>query len=95
LAGALTTGFATECAKDGLEIDDIEISVKGTLVNILAHLGIEEGDPSFRSIELKCFASTLCDAQKVRAAWRRTFDRSPLAQTLKKSVELEEKLVIV
>ena len=69
LAGALSTGFATECAKDGLEIDDIEISIKGKLDNVLAHLGIEEGDPSFKSIELKCFASTLDDAEKVRAAW--------------------------
>ena len=95
LAGALSTGFATECAKDGLEIDDIEISIKGKLDNVLAHLGIEEGDPSFKSIELKCFASTLDDADKVRAAWNRTFDRSPLAQTLKKAVELEAKLAIV
>jgi len=95
LAGALSTGFATECAKDGLEIDDVEISIKGKLDNVLAHLGIEEGDPSFKSIELKCFASTLDDTDKVRAAWKRTFDRSPLAQTLKKAVELEAKLAIV
>jgi uncharacterized OsmC-like protein/TusA-related sulfurtransferase len=95
LAGALSTGFATECAKDGLEIDDIEISIKGKLDNVLAHLGIEEGDPSFKSIELKCFASTLDDADQVRAAWKRTLDRSPLAQTLKKAVELEAKLAIV
>jgi uncharacterized OsmC-like protein len=95
LAGALSTGLATECAKDGLEIDDIEISIKGKLDNVLAHLGIEEGDPSFKSIELKCFASTLDDADKLRAAWKRTFDRSPLAQTLKKAVELEAKLAIV
>ncbi|MBL7043894.1 MAG: OsmC family protein [Pirellulaceae bacterium] len=95
LAGALSTGFATECAKDGLEIDDIEISIKGNLDNVLAHLGIEDGDPSFKSIQLKCFASTLDDAEKVRAAWQRTFDRSPLAQTLRKAVELEAKLAIV
>jgi hypothetical protein len=69
--------------------------MKGKLENILAHLGIEQGDPSFRSIELKCFASTLDDADKVRAAWQRTFDRSPLARTLSKAVRLESKLAIV
>ena len=95
LAGALTTGFATECAREGLEVDDIEISIRGTLDNVLAHLGLEEGDPSFKRIELKCFASTMDDEEKVRAAWRRAFDRSPLAQTLKKAVEIEEKLAIV
>ena len=45
LAGSLTTGFATECARDNLEVDDIELSLSGSLNNILAHLGLEEGDP--------------------------------------------------
>jgi hypothetical protein len=35
------------------------------------------------------------DEEKVRAAWKRTFDRSTLAQTLKKAVDLEAKLTIV
>jgi uncharacterized OsmC-like protein len=95
LAGALSTGFRTECAKDGLEIDDIEIAIKGKLENVLAHLGIEEGDPSFKSIELKCFASTMEDPERVRASWKRAFDRSPLAQTLKKAVKLEAMLAVV
>jgi len=95
LAGALSTGFATECAKDGIEVDDIEISVKGKLDNVLAHLGIEEGDPSFQSIEVKCFASTVDNAERVQAAWQRTLDCSPLARTLKKAVQLEGKLAIV
>ena len=95
LAGSLSTAFATECAKDGLEVDDIEIAVKGKLENVLAHLGIEQGDPSIRSIELKCFASTLDDAETVRAAWQRTLGRSPLAQTLIKAVQLESKIAIV
>ena len=95
LAGSLSTAFATECAKDGLEVDDIEIAVKGKLENVLAHLGIEQGDPSIRSIELKCFASTLDDAETVRAAWQRTLGRSPLAQTMIKAVQLESKLAIV
>jgi uncharacterized OsmC-like protein len=95
LAGALSTAFATECARDGLEVDDIEISIRGKLENVLAHLGIEEGDPSFQSIELKCFASTVDDADKVRAVWKRTFDRSPLARTLERAVELKHKLAII
>ncbi len=95
LAGSLSTAFATECSKDGLEVDDIEIAVKGKLENVLAHLGVEQGDPSFRSIELKCFASTLDDAEKVRAAWQRTLARSPLVQTIRKAVQLESKIAIV
>ncbi len=95
LAGSLSTGFATECAKQNLDVDDIEISMTGTLVNILAHMGLEEGDPSIKRIELKCFVSTFDDEQKVKSAWHRTIDRSPIAATLKKAVDLHCKLVIV
>ena len=95
LAGSLTSGFASECARDNLEVDDIELSLSGTLENILAHLGLEEGDPSIAAIEMKCFASTFDDEDKVKAAWQRTLDRSPLVATLKKAVDLQLKLVIV
>ncbi len=95
LAGSLTTGFATECARDNLEVDDIELSLSGSLNNVLAHLGLEEGDPSIRTIELKCFASTFEDEKKVRATWQRTLGRSPLVATLRKASDLQIKLVIV
>lgn len=95
LAGSLTSGFASECAQDNLEIDDIEITINGRLKNVLAHMGLEEGDPSFESIELKCFVSTFDDEDKVRQVWDRTVARSPAAATLTKSVDLKIKLAIV
>ena len=95
LAGSLTTAFATECAKENLEVDDIELSLTGTLHNILAHMGLEEGNPGVQSIELKCFASSFEDEDTVRAAWQRTVERSPIVATLQKSCELKIKLSIV
>jgi uncharacterized OsmC-like protein/TusA-related sulfurtransferase len=95
LAGSLATGFATECAREGLALDDVEISVRGALGNVLAHLGMEEGDPGLARIELKCFASTFDDEATVRAAWERTVARSPVAATLARAVALETKLAIV
>lgn len=95
LAGSLATAFATECAKENLEVDDIEISLGGSLNNILAHIGLEEGDPSIAAIELKCFASTFDDEDKVRAVWEQTVARSPIAATLAKAVELNIKLALV
>ena len=95
LAGSLTTAFATECARENLEVDDIEISLGGSLVNILAHLGLEDGDPAVQRISLKCFASTFAEEAKVEAVWQRTVRRSPLVATLQKAVALEIKLVMV
>lgn len=95
LAGSLSTAFATECSKDNLEVDDIEISLSGSLHNIVAHLGLEEGDPSISRIDLKCFASTFDDEEKVREAWSRTVSRSPVVATLAKALDLNMKLALV
>ncbi|HMQ52608.1 MAG TPA: OsmC family protein [Anaerolineae bacterium] len=94
LAASLASGLATEAARDGLELDDVELTTRGTLDNVLAILGLEEGDPSVSTIEVKCFASTLDDEAKVRAAWERAVQRSPLVATLRKAVELKLKLAI-
>jgi len=95
LGADLATAYATECARAGLTVDDVEITVRGKLANVLAHLGLEEGDPSFARIAVKCFASTPEDEGAVRAAWDRTVERSPLVATLRKAVECEIKLSIV
>ena len=95
LAGDLTTGFSTECAKSGLKVDDIEMTISGKLNNVLAHLGLEEGDPSFASIEMKCFISTFEDEATVREVWERTIKRSPLATTLSKAVDIKIKLAVL
>ncbi len=95
LGTALTTGFATEATRAGLEIDDIELTVRGRLGNPLAHLGLGEGDPGLTRIELKCFATTLADEDATREAWRLALERSPVAVTLGRTAELDTKLVVL
>jgi TusA-related sulfurtransferase len=95
LAASLTTGFASECARESLAVDDIEISLTGSLHNVLAHLGLEDGDPAIKSVEIKCFASTFDDEARVQAVWERTLRRSPLVATLAKGTEVLTKLVFV
>ena len=91
----LVVGLHGECARDGLTLDDLELTVRGTLHNVLAHLGLEDGDPSLRRLEVKCFASTMEDEARVRAAWERTVQRSPILATLRKAAEVDLKLSIV
>lgn len=95
LGACLCNGFATQCAKDGLEMDDIEVTVRGRLHNVMAHLGLEEGDPSISVIDVKCFASTLDDEDTAKAAWETTVARSPIASTLAKSTTLNIKFAVV
>lgn len=95
LAGDLVCGFATAAARAELEVDDIELSARARLHDVTAHLGLSDGDPSFRSIELKVFVSTFDDPERVRAVWAETVERSPLAATLAKATELTVKIAIV
>jgi TusA-related sulfurtransferase len=95
LGGDLCTAFATACAQAGLDVDDVELTVRGRLENVLAHLGLEEGDPSFASIAVKCFASTLDDEERVREVWAQVTRRSPLLATLGKAVDVSVDLAIV
>jgi TusA-related sulfurtransferase len=95
LGAEIAVGLHGECARDGLALDDLELTVRGTLHNVLAHLGLEEGDPSLRRLEVKCFASTLEDEARVRRAWERTVQRLPILCTLRKAAEVDLKLSIV
>lgn len=95
LACDLATGFATACAQVGLGIDDIELTARGRLHDVLAHLGLSAGDPSFAAIEVKLFASTFDAEERVREVWRSVVARSPLAATLAKATQLETKIAIV
>lgn len=95
LAGSLTTGLATECSRDGLSVDDVELTIQGRLHNILAHLGLEDGDPSVATVVIKCFVSSGEDETALRAAWDRTLSRSPIARTLAKAVDLSTRLSVL
>jgi hypothetical protein len=95
LAGDLATGFATAAAKAGLAIDDIELTARGRLKDVLGHLGLTEGDPSFEAIQVKLFATTFDDEDRVREVWDDTVRRSPLAATLARATELAAKIAIV
>lgn len=95
LSASLSTAFSTESAKAGLEIDDVEITARCKLNNVLAHLGLEQGDPSISSIDIKCFITSMGDEKKIRETWEETLNRSPLFATLHKSTTINVKLNIV
>ncbi len=95
LAASLSTGFSNECAIGGLQVDDVEITIKCKLHNILAHLGVEEGDPSISHLEIKCFVSCMDEESKVRKIWETSIKQSPLLATLAKCTHIDIKLNII
>lgn len=95
VAADLVTGFRVACSRAGLEVDDIELTARGRLHDVMAHLALGDGDPAFAAIDIKVFASTFADEARVRAVWAETLRRSPLAATLAKATSFTTKLAIV
>jgi hypothetical protein len=58
-------------------------------------MGVEDGDPSFAAIEMKCFVSTFEDEDTIKKIWAGTVNRSPLVATLRKGTNLDIRLAIV
>jgi TusA-related sulfurtransferase len=95
LAADLANGFATACGRQGLDVDDIEVTARGTLHDVLAHLGMGDGDPGFARIDVRAFASSYRDEDAVRATWADVVRRSPTAATLAKACVLEQRLTMI
>ncbi|MDK9700832.1 MAG: OsmC family protein [bacterium] len=95
LAGDLSAGFFAACSRANVELDDLEISLSGRLHNIMAHLGVEEGDPSLAAIDLKCYATSLASPETLRKLWSESLRSSPTYATLSKSVTVTCKFSVV
>ena len=78
-----------------MDIDDVEITIRCQLENILAHLGMEEGFPGISRIDIKCFITSMDDPKRIKDIWDQTVNRSPIYATLAKSTEINMKVSIV
>ena len=95
LAADLLNGFSTQARQLGLDIEDIECSAKARLDDVLAHLGLSEGDPSLSVIDLTLFVTSPEKGDVLRAAWDTVRHRSPLLRTLRKACTINERLAIL
>lgn len=95
LSASLSTLYSTECSKAGLMVDDVEITLRCKLNNILAHLGLENGDAGISNIDIKCFVTSMEEQNKLKQVWQNTLEREPLYVTLKKAIPINIKLNVV
>ncbi|MFF2446658.1 sulfurtransferase TusA family protein [Neobacillus sp. NPDC058068] len=96
LASCLTVGFKAQASKRNLEIDNLELALKGGLDNVLFHLELEdEGSPKLEQITGAFYVSSPETEAVLEDLWRNTLERSPIYQTLKQAVSINIKLSIV
>ena len=77
-------------------VDALEASIPGRPDNPLVFLGVvgEVGHPGFEAISGTPYVSVDADEPILREAWQETLTRSPLANTLRRCVELSLELQI-
>ena len=94
VGGDLVSGFRTQAARNGVEIDGLELTISGRLGNPLVPLGVigAQGNPGFESISATLYVSSEADEQRIRGIWRSTVEVSPLVKTLEGCVKLSLEL---
>jgi TusA-related sulfurtransferase len=95
LTAELLNGFATACRQNGFDIDDLEATAKAKLHNVLAHLGMEQGDPSLASADITVFITSPAAGAELRSLFTTVLSRAPLYQTLSKVAAVAARLVIL
>lgn len=96
LATCLTVGFKAHASRRNVIVDQIELSLKGEVNNILYHMEIEQtGDASLKEITGTCYVSSSADESLLEEIWQISLERSPVYQTLKKAVEIKLTFSIV
>jgi uncharacterized OsmC-like protein len=90
LGGDLISGFSAIAKRRGLVVDAIEARVSGQLNNPLVVLGVvgETGHPGFQAISATLYVSVDADEALLEEVWQETLNRSPLVNTLNRSVDL-------
>ena len=97
LGADVACGFQVLARKRRLEIDQVEVVVRGRMNNPLAHLGVvgEGGHPGLEHVLLKVYVSSIEDEGELRRVWDEMLRKSPLVCTLRSAFELEIDLKFV
>ena len=97
LGGDLLRGFQIQAARQRVAVDALEVMLSGRLNNPLTHLGVvgETGHPGLESIQGTFYVSADADRSALEEMWRAALERSPLFNTLRRSVELSLELRVM
>lgn len=95
LASCIIVGFKAQASKRSVEIDNGELTLKGSLDNVLYHMEIEdEGSPKINKITGTFYVSSPAEEDLLEEIWGNTLNRSPIYQTLKDSMTIDLKFAI-
>lgn len=93
LAGCLAVGYQWRASQRGIEVFDLEVSLRARADNILVFLDVAgEGHPGLASVEGRLFVDADADDATLEALWEETVLKSPVAQSLLRTVDFKVQL---
>lgn len=96
LASDLSVGFKVQASRRSIEIDQLEVSLKAGLENVLFHLELEdEGSPRIQEMKGTFYVSSPQSEETLEKLWENTLQRSPIYQTLKQTIKIDIQFSIV
>ncbi|MBB6445568.1 sulfurtransferase TusA family protein [Bacillus benzoevorans] len=96
LASDLAVGFKAQASRRNIEIDQLEVSIKAGLENVLYHLELEDGgSPKIQEMKGTFYVSSPQPEEELEKLWENTLQRSPIYQTLKQTMNIDIQFSIV
>lgn len=96
LGACLVVGFKAHASRRNIVIDEMELTLKGKLENVLYHMELDDhGSPKLEQITGVFYVTSPNDDQELIDAWEGTLQRSPVYQTLFPSTSISIKFQIV
>ena len=93
LGGCLAVGFQWRASRKGIEVRNLEVSLKASADNILVFLGVEEsGHPGLKTIEGSVYVDADADESALQELFEETLRRSPVTQSLLRGARVDVKL---
>jgi hypothetical protein len=90
LGSCLAMGLQIHASRQGIRIDELEISLGGQIDNIYVFLGIEqEGHSGFRNITGTLYVRADAGDAVLQDLWQHTLAVSPLIHTLTQQTDLD------
>jgi len=89
LAACLAVGMRWRAGRRGVEVRELEVSLKARCDDALAFLGLSSaGHAGLAAVEGRLFVEAEADDELLEELWRETLERSPVAQSLLRPVPL-------
>lgn len=93
VGGCLAVGFQWRASRSGIEVRNLEVSLRARSDNILVFLGLEEdGHPGLAAVTGKLYVDCDGEDEQIAELWEQTVRRSPLAQSLLRATPVDVEL---